>query len=263
MSLRRIIFDTTLLLEVANRCVESNILRMPCIPLHRLSVVSDCLLIVASRLGYRATVQVMLPDYWRRDYEGERADGKPDQRQSSRHFSIRQTAHCIYSNQQRAERKAGPAEPEEGKGSEKAPTRGVKDEPIWDHFRGTVIRGKVIFRKNLVPWHRLVFISQMAEHHRLLKGNVGRRQHAECDEDGRGKAERRNEKSKQNNAGNQYNNPKSAEREQRNMRDDSRVMEQRQLQTGKVRGHRILNPLKKSGTKNQKAGKDEQPISRP
>ena len=47
------------------------------------------------------------------------------------------------------------------------------------------------------------------------------------------------------------------------MRDDSRVMEQRQLQTGKVRAQRILNPLKKSGTKNQKAAKDEQPVSRP
>src|SRR5438552_1766074 len=189
MPLRRIIFDTTLLLEVANCCVEINILRMPCIPLHRLSVVSDCLLIVAPRLGCRATVEVMLPDYWRREYDGERADGKTDQRQSSRHFSIRQTAHCIYSNQQRAERKEGPAEPEEGRGSEKAPTRGVQDQPIRDHFRGTVILGKVIFRQNLVPWHRLEFIGEMAEHHRLLKSNVGRRQHAECDEDGCGKAE--------------------------------------------------------------------------
>src|SRR5438093_244585 len=154
MPLRRIIFDTTLLLEVANCCVEINILRMPCIPLHRLSVVSDCLLIVASRLGYRATVEVMLPDYWRREY-------------------------------------------------------------------------------------------------------------AECDEDGCGKAEGRNEKSKQNNSGNQNNKPKSAEREQSNMRDDSRAMEQRQLQTGKVRADRILNPFKQNGTKNQKAAKDEQPISRP
>src|SRR5437870_4380375 len=102
MPLRRIIFDTTLLLEVANCCVESNILRMPCIPLHRLSVVSDCLLIVASCLGYRAAAEIMLPDYWRREYDGERADGKKDHRQSSRYFSIRQTAHCIYNNQQRA-----------------------------------------------------------------------------------------------------------------------------------------------------------------
>ena len=98
MPLRRIIFDATLLLEVANCCVEINVLRMPCIPLHRLSVVNDCLLIVASRLGYRATAEIMLPDYWRREYDGERADGKKDQRQSSRHFSIRQTAHCIHSN---------------------------------------------------------------------------------------------------------------------------------------------------------------------
>ena len=236
---------------------------MPRIPLHRLSVVSDCLLIVASRLGYRATVEVMLPDYWRCDYDGERAEGKTDQRQSNRHFSIRQTAHCIYSNQQRPERKAGPAEPEEGKGSEKAPTRGVKDEPIRKHFRRTIIRGKIFLRKNLMPWHRLEFISQTAEHHRLLKGNVSWRQHTHCDEDGCGQAEGRSKKSTQNNSGNQDNNPKSAEGEKSNMRDDSRVMEQRQLQTGKVRGQRILNPLKKSGTKNQKAANDEQPVSRP
>src|SRR5947208_3355573 len=103
MPFRRIIFDTTLLLEVANCCVEINILRMPCIPLHRLSVVSDCLLIVALRLGYRATVEVMLPDYCRREYYGERADGKTDQRQSSRHFSILQTTQCIYRNQQQSQ----------------------------------------------------------------------------------------------------------------------------------------------------------------
>src|SRR5947208_3355575 len=59
------------------------------------------------------------------------------------------------------------------------------------------------------------------------------------------------------------NNPKSAEREKSNMRDDSRVVEQRQLQTGKVGADRILNPFKQNGTKNQKAAKDEQPISRP
>src|SRR2546422_267738 len=47
------------------------------------------------RLGYRATGEIMLADYWRRDYDRERADGKTDQRQSGRHFSIRQTAHCI------------------------------------------------------------------------------------------------------------------------------------------------------------------------
>src|SRR5438445_4796983 len=150
MSLRRIIFDATLLLEVANCCVETNILRMPRIPLHRLSVGSDCLLIVASRLGYRATVEVMLPDYCRCDYYGERADGKTDQRQSNRHFSVRQTAHCIYGNQQRADRKAGPAEPEEGIGSEKASTRGVKNELTRKHLRRTVIRWKIFLRKNLV-----------------------------------------------------------------------------------------------------------------
>ena len=61
----------------------------------------------------------------------------------------------------------------------------------------------------------------MAEHHRLLKGNVGRRQHAQCDEDGCGKAEGRSKKSKQNNSGNQNNDPKSAEREKSNVRDDS------------------------------------------
>ena len=61
----------------------------------------------------------------------------------------------------------------------------------------------------------------MAEHHRLLKGNVGRRQHAQCDEDGCGKAEGRSKKSTQNNSGNQNNNPKSAEREKSNMRDNS------------------------------------------
>src|SRR5947199_8972342 len=127
----------------------------------------------------------------------------------------------------------------------------------------TVVLWKVIFLKHLVPWHRLEFIGEMAEHHRLLKGNVGRRQHAECDEDGCGKAEGRDEKAKENNSGNQYDNTKGAEREQSNMRDDSRVMEQRQLQTGKVRADRILNPFKENGTKNQKAAKDEQPISRP
>jgi hypothetical protein len=47
------------------------------------------------------------------------------------------------------------------------------------------------------------------------------------------------------------------------MRNDSRVMEQREFQTRKVRAQRILNPLKKSGTKNQKAPNDEQPIRRP
>src|SRR5713101_9274287 len=99
MPLWRIIFDTTLLLELTNCCVETNILRMPCIPLHRLSVVSDCLLIVTPRLCYRTAVEVMLPDYWRSDYDGERANGKTDQRQSNRQFSIWQTAHCIYSNQ--------------------------------------------------------------------------------------------------------------------------------------------------------------------
>src|SRR5437879_12243407 len=108
MSLRRIIFDATLLLEVANCCVEINILRMPYIPFHRLSVVSDCLLIVASRLGYRATVEVMLPDYRRCEYDGARADGKTDQRQASHHFYIRATPHCIYSNQRRSTRHAGP-----------------------------------------------------------------------------------------------------------------------------------------------------------
>ena len=128
----------------------------------------------------------MLPDYWRRDYDGEGADRKTDKRQSNRHFSIRQTAHCIHSNQQRAERKAGPAEPEEGKGSEKAPTRGVKDELIREHFRRTIIGGNIFLRENLVPWCRLEFISQTAQHHRLLKGNVGWRQHAQCDEDGCG-----------------------------------------------------------------------------
>src|SRR5207248_8658233 len=106
MPFRRIIFDTTLLLEIANRCVESNILRMPCIPLHRLSVVSDCLLIVASRLGYRATVEVMLPDYWWRHDDGERAERKTNHCQSNRHFSIRQTAHCIYPNHRRTARNA-------------------------------------------------------------------------------------------------------------------------------------------------------------
>src|SRR5262245_46755161 len=128
---------------------------MPRIPCHRLSIVGDCLLIVASRLGYGATVEVMLPDHWRCDYDGEPAEGKTDQGHSNRYFSIRQTAHCIYSNQQRAEPEAGPAEPEEEKGSEKATTRAVKDELLRKHFRGTIIRGKVLFRKNLVPWHRL------------------------------------------------------------------------------------------------------------
>src|SRR5438445_1263916 len=234
MSLRRIIFDATLLLEVANCCVETNILRMPRIPLHRLSVGSDCLLIVASRLGYRATVEVMLPDYCRCDYYGERADGKTDQRQSNRHFSVRQTAHCIYGNQQRADRKAGPAEPEEGIGSEKASTRGVKNELTRKHLRRTVIRWKIFLRKNLAPWRRLQFINQMAQHHRLLKGNVSWRQHTHCDEDGCGKAKGRSKKSAQNKSGYKDNNPNSAEREKSNMRDDSRVMEQRELQTGKV-----------------------------
>ena len=45
------------------------------------------------------------------------------------------------------------------------------------------------------------------------------------------------------------------------MRDDSWGMEQRQLKTGKIRTERILNPLKNSGTKNQKAANDQQPIS--
>src|SRR5207253_2195890 len=141
---------------------------MPRIPFHRFPVVSDCLLIVALRLGYRTTVEVMLPNYWRCDYDGERAEGKTDQRQSNRRFPIRQTANCVNSNQQRPEHKAGPADPKEGKGREKS-----------------------------------------------------------------------------------------------NMRDDSRVMKQRELQTGKVRGQRILHPLKKSGTKNQKAANDEQPVGRP
>src|SRR5438876_925844 len=85
-------------------------------------IISDCLLIVALRLGYRTTVEVMLPNYWRCDYDGERAEGKTDQRQSNRRFPIRQTANCVNSNQQRPEHKAGPADPKEGKGSEKAPT---------------------------------------------------------------------------------------------------------------------------------------------
>src|SRR5262249_30725740 len=137
------------------------------------------------------------------------------------------------------------------------------DEPIREYFRRAIIRGKIFLRKNLVPWRRLEFISQMAKHYRPLKGNVGRRQHAQCDEHGCSKAEGRNKKSTQYNSGNQGNNPEDAEREKSNMRDDSRVMEQRQLQTGKVRAERILNPLKNSGTKNQKAAKDEQPVSRP
>src|SRR6266478_4872932 len=172
-------------------------------------------------------------------------------------------AHCIYSNQQRAERETGPAKPEEGKGSEKAPTRGVKDESIREHFRRTIIGGKIFPRKNLAPWRRLEFISQMTEHHRLLKGNVSWRQHTHCYEDGCGQAERRSKKSAQNKSGNQDSNSKSAEREKSNMRNNSRVMEQRELQTGKVRGQRILHPLKKRGTKNQKAANDEQPTSRP
>src|SRR5437867_11150206 len=77
MPLRRIIFDTTLLLEVANCCVETNILRMPCIPLHRLSVVSDCLLIVTLRLGYRATGEIMLADYWRLRPRARRREDRP------------------------------------------------------------------------------------------------------------------------------------------------------------------------------------------
>src|SRR5204862_3156373 len=106
---------------------------MPRIPFHRFSVVSDCLLIVALRLGYRTTVEVMLPDYWRCDYDRERTEGKTDQRQSNRYFSIGKTVHCINSNQQRPDRKAGPAKPKEGKGSEKTTTRGVKDELIRQH----------------------------------------------------------------------------------------------------------------------------------
>src|SRR5437868_14511685 len=236
---------------------------MPRIPFHRFPVVSDCLLIVALRLGYRTAVEVVLPNYWRCDYDRERTEGKTDQRQSNRHFSIRQTAHCISSNQQRPERKAGPTDPEEGKGSEKTTTRSVKDELIRKHFRRTIIRGKVILRKNLVPWHRLEFIDKMAQHHGLLKGNVSWRQHTHCDENGCGQAERRSEKSTQINSRNQDNNSKNAEGEKSNMRDDSRVMKQREFQTGKARRQRILNPLKKSGTKNQKAANDEQPVSRP
>src|SRR5215471_2216229 len=194
---------------------------MPCIPLHRLAVVSDCLLIVASRLGYRAPVKVMLPDYRRCDDDCERAKGKTDHRQSNRHSSTLQTTHCIHSNQQRAERKAGPAEPEEGKGSGKPTTRGVKDQTGRKHLRRTIIRGKIFLRKHLVPRQRLEFIDEMAKHHRLLKRNVGWRQHTQCDEDGCGKAEGRGKKSTQNKSGNQDNNPKSAEREKSNMRDNS------------------------------------------
>ena len=62
---------------------------MPRVPFHRLSVVSDCLLIVASRLGYRTTVEITLTDYWRSDYDYERAEGKTEQRQANCDFSIR------------------------------------------------------------------------------------------------------------------------------------------------------------------------------
>src|SRR5262249_18303264 len=144
-------------------------------------------------------------------------------------------------------------EAEERIGSKKAPLRSVKHELIRNHFRRTIIRGKIFLRKNLAPRRRLEFISQTTEHHRLLEGNVSWRQHTHCEEDGCGKAEGRSEKSTQNNAGYKDNNPKSAEREKSNTRDDSRVMEQRELQTGEIRRQRILNPLKKSGTENQKA----------
>src|SRR2546430_8027935 len=100
----------------------------------------------------------MLPDDYRCAHNGERAEWKTDHCESNRQFSVRQTAHCVYSNQYRSEPKAGPAEAEEGKGSEKAASRGVKDEPIREHFRRPIIRRQIFLGENFAPWHRLQLV---------------------------------------------------------------------------------------------------------